>query len=302
MTPKRSEIPRFIRLNAERLVELFPIALFLLVTFFISSSLMAQSGSITVGSDQLPMTPNTETSRQQRIQSAEQIITDTQTWQNKITAFHKQSQILIAESKRLKGEAETLEMKTLNLPKLPPLSGDQLKRALGIYSNDIDQFKGHAEAYDQHLKSFQSMIGECQASNRALDSIIQKYDLHIEQFHIPIANIRPPHICVSLAKTLGDTTSIANQIMNDQMRILRAEANLHTSEEKLSTAQESTQLLQTKAVRASVRDKEEQQLLAEYARLKEEYDLLSSEKARIDGSKITSNKITHAAVSAKLKK
>lgn len=302
MLSNRSQTLIAIRRNTERLVELFPIILFLLIIFLISGNLMAQSENTAPATAQLQVSSDPENYTQQRIESAEQILTETDTWRNKTKIFHKNSELLVAESKRLKGEAETLEMKTLNLPKMPPLTGDQLKVALGIYQNDINLLRGHAESYDQHLRNFQSLIGECQSSNHALDSILRKYDLHIDQFHIPISTIRPPHICGRLEGTLGDTSSIANQIMYDQLRVLKAEANLRTTEEKLSTAQQSTPLLQVKAIKASVREKEEQQLLAEYARLKEEYDLLSMEKARIDGSKIATNKTTHTSVSAKLKK
>jgi hypothetical protein len=302
MILNRSQTLIVIRRNTERMVELFPIILFLLIIFLISGNLMAQSENLAAATAQLQVPSDPGNRTQKRIESAEQILTETDAWRNRTKIFHKNSELLIAESKRLKGEAETLEMKTLNLPKMPPLTGDQLKVALGIYQNDINLLRGHAESYDQHLRNFQSLIGECQSSNHALNSILRKYDLHIDQFHIPVSTIRPPHICGSLEHVLGNTSSIANQIMYDQMRVLKAEANLRTTEEKLSTAQQSTPLLQGKAIKESLREKEEQQLLAEYARLKEEYDLLSMEKARIDGSKAANNKITNASVAAELKK
>ncbi len=244
-----------------------------------------------------------EARMQPRIESAQSIIDDVTKLKGSIQLFHEHAVELIAQSKRLQGEAQLLQTRTPVLPSAAKLSGAQLQSALKQYNADLANFTQHAGAYDQHLKTFQATVGECHANQQALDSVIKKYEIHADQFHVPTlpATIRPPHICKRMLAQMGDMSHEINSMMMDQKRVMEAQIELAKTEATLQNAEAETASTHAKAINQSQREDGEQALAAEFGRLKDEYDLLKIEKDQISGNNQV-GKVTRSSVSAKVKK
>lgn len=242
---------------------------------------------------------------QRRIESARDILSEADKFRARAEAFHKRAEFQIAEAKKLKGKAEILQTRIPAVPGTLKLNGAQLEAAKSQYAADLKEFAAHARAYNLHLRQFQQTVGECHASNVTLNNVLRKYDLHLEQFHIPdlAARIRPPHICGELAETLGaETESIASRIMHDQLRVIDAEQRLRVAEQKLQVAEAVAPSIQDKAVNASIRAQSEQQLMAEFGRLRQEYDLLKMANQRLAGTMTGTGKLARTSVAGKIQK
>jgi Tfp pilus assembly protein PilN len=236
----------------------------------------------------------------QRIQSADELLNDIQHFKIQARQLHMHAQSLIAQATRLKGEASQFEIKAPAINSHTQMNSIQLAAAKQQYNNDINEFAEHAKAYNQHVIDFQKLVGECHASNEAVANILQKYELHVTQFHIPMPNIRPPHICLGLQAQMGDMSGIARRMMGDQIRVIQSEAQLNHEKTGMQMADTAAVNLQTKAMLNAQRAKGEAQLVGEYGRLKEEYDLLKTEKDTIDGVKIVNAKMMQTTVSGKV--
>ncbi len=241
-------------------------------------------------------TANLNELMKERVQSAEQIISDISKLEASQKQLHAQTELRIAQATRLKGEARILENKIPSKPLNAKLIEEQLQEAQQKYKADIKEFAAHAAAYNQHLQQFQATIGECHANNKALATVIDRYQIHVQQFHLPMTSIKPPHICGRMAGQVGDLSHVANQMMYDQLRLMQTEGELLNEQSALRASQATSASLKDKATSAALRAQNEEQLVADFGRLHEEYTLLKSEKDYLDGA----IKLTQTSVSGKI--
>jgi len=228
----------------------------------------------------------------QRIQSAHELIKEIDQFQINAKKLHVHSENIIAQAERLRGGASKFDINTPPVNSGVKMNSAQLLEAKRQYQADIKEFTEHAKAYNQHLQDFQTLLGECHKSSQALAAVLQKYELHVTQFHLNMPNIRPPHICGALQERVGDLTSEAHRMMGDQIRVAEAEAKLDREQQGLQLADGAVGTLQTKAMLTAQRAEGEFALASEFGRLKEEYDMLKTEKDTIYGAGKTSVKLT----------
>ena len=238
-----------------------------------------------------------------RIESAQQIIDSVEKINKSIKLYHEHANQLIAESKRLQGEAQVLSTKVPVLPAAAKLSGAQLAGAMSQYNADVNNFAQHAGAYDQHLKNFQTTIGECHANQLAVNGAVKQFEIHTAQFHVPTlpSSIRPPHICPKMLENMGNMSTQINGMMMDQKRVMEATNELSHTEGQLQNAEAANASTHTKAINEAKRQEGEQALAAEFNKLKDEYELLKVEKDQLAGNNQL-GKVTRSSVSAKVKK
>jgi hypothetical protein len=261
-----------------------------------------------------------------QVQSAQEIIKDSQDLIVRARKFHLQSETLIAQANKLQGEASGLQNgkptlkgsetnTTLNgsaemlhtnivLPKPAKLTKQQYELGAKQYTGDVSNFAEHAKAYDAHLKQFQKAVGECHAGEKALDNVLKKYEIHVSDFHIQMAEIklRPPHICHRMQETVDrDFNSIANSMMNDQRRVMEAEQRLRKTEAELQNSEQANVVVGMKAENEAKREEGEKALAGEFGRLKEEYDLLKMERDRLATVNPNIGRVTQSSVSATIK-
>lgn len=203
----------------------------------------------------------------------------------------------------LSGRASQLQ--TLPTPNIPliKLKGAQLQQAQQQFNADVAQFKVHAAEYQKHLNLFRSQIGECQAAKGAFDALHKKYEMHCDAYHLN--NIPPPHLCLEMNVSASEASSIANQLMSDQMRALRAEAQLNAEEGKLRELEGMQGKADNLVVKASDRARREREIAGMFGRLRQEYDLLEIERKTIEHSRSASAKpgaVVRPYVSGKIKK
>ncbi len=230
-----------------------------------------------------------------REENALRLIAQANSFKTQASKLHGKAETSINGANRLTGEAHSLLLK---------IGSPQFKSAVAQYSGDLSQFREHANQYNAHLVDFQKTIGECHAGEAAYENSLKDYQLHVNLFHIPdLANIRPPHVCGQLHLSQFQSAKVANSLRNDQVKVLEAEQKLNNEELKLRAAQSAELLNSKKAVNASIRDKHEQELAAEFGKLKEEYDLLKIENQAIGGanSKIVAGIGASTSVQAKIR-
>ncbi|HEY9785151.1 MAG TPA: hypothetical protein V6D17_07100 [Candidatus Obscuribacterales bacterium] len=213
--------------------------------------------------------------------------------------LHERTEILLAEAKNLKGRATQLRTVAPNLPPVR-LKGREYQQALVQFKADVDKFKAHADEYNDHLHKFRQQIGECSAAQAAYEEACKKYEMHCQQYHMP--NIPPPHICIDLNVSASDASNMAHQMMSDQMRAIRAERELRQTEEKIGQLENVSTKVDAHVEKQSERLKREQELAAEFGRLRQEYDLLEVERKVIEGSKTANKPIARPYVSGKVKR
>lgn len=185
--------------------------------------------------------------------------------------------------KKLSGRASQLQ--TVAPPNIPlvKLKGPQLQQAMKQFNVDVEQFRVHAADYNKHLGMFRSQIGECQAAKNAFDALHKKYEMHCDAYHLN--NIPPPHLCLEMNVSASEASSMANQLMSDQMRALRAEAQLNAEEGKLRELEGMQGKADTLVVKASDRARREREIAGEFGKLRQEYELLEIERKTIEASK-----------------
>ena len=274
-----------------------------LLLFAVSASGISNSGMMPSAAFADALQVASDTSCAARCRSAQDIINDCNKFETGASDFHQKAEIIIAQATKLKGQAQVLQTRVPNLP--PPMKMSAAEYAMGSkqYAADLNDFKTHAVAYQGHLKQFQNTVGECHAHAQALDGVLKKYEIHVGEFHMNSSNIRPPHICGVLQNTVNrNFTSMANQMVTDQMRVLQAESQLRTQEVELQNAEQASSAGSIKAMDRAKREDGEQALAAEFGRLREEYELLKSEKDRLASASGhgTIGKITQSSVSGKI--
>ncbi len=208
-----------------------------------------------------------------------------------------------SSEERLTGRAS--ELQTLPMPNIPliRLKGPQLQQAMKQFNNDVEQFKIHAADYNKHYNLFRSQIGECHAAKSAFDSLHKKYEMHCDTYHLN--NIPPPKLCPPMNASVSEANSIANQLRNDQMRALRAEAQLNAEEGRLKEVEAMSGKADALVVKSGERDRREREIAGMFGRLRQEYDLLEIERKTIDHSRGSSKAgapVVRPYVSGQIKK
>lgn len=105
--------------------------------------------------------------------------------------------------------------------------------------------------------------------------------------------------------SVSEARTIANQLMNDQMRALRAEGQLRQEEGRLKELEGMQGAADGLVVKASERARREKEIAGMFGRLREEYDLLEIERKTIDHSRGVGKAAAPVArpyVSGKIKK
>ncbi len=144
------------------------------------------------------------------------------------------------------------------------------------------------------------MAGECHANKATDDQMAQKYALHVERFHQP--GIRPPRMCGALNLTQAEASSYSWMMAPDLHRVGGAETAPRQEENKLSRNKATAAVVAKHLQSDAPRGDQEQQLAAEFKRLKQDYDLLQTEESCLKGGKkARAAKLSRSSESGKLK-
>lgn len=210
-----------------------------------------------------------------------------------------QEQILLA--KTLKGRADML-MNNMPAVAPPKLQGKALEAAVDEYKKSLQAFVDNADKYRLNLQAFRNTIGECQRAQAAYDRQRQLYNLHCNQFHVTgLAQIEAPRICPPLNVTEGEASHIANQIRADEQRLREQMSELNTRSALLNESRSLVAANLTNTATEAVRQREEEKLVKEFGRLREEYEMLKIQSTVLGTTKqIEAGKTIRRSVSGKV--
>lgn len=209
-----------------------------------------------------------------RIQTAKQIIEENR-------QIIKQSSLLIAQAqeqerevKKLEGEARSYQKKLLI--KAPLLKGKSLSDARKQYKLDLYDFAKHVRKYNLHTLEVRKNLGQCKASLAAYEKMKKDLALHCDQFHM--TDIEPPHICVTMDMSVQDAKSAQNKVQQEAIRVANAEMELAKTEKRLQKSISERGIIDGEVMQKSALALKEQELAAEFGRLKEEHRQLDVER------------------------
>jgi hypothetical protein len=202
-----------------------------------------------------------------RIDSAKAIIAQADSFKMKATQYHTDSAALIRDAAKLRGAAATID-----------------PNARKTYEADLAVFKAHAENYRAHQAEVERSVGACQQAQAEYQQMLAQFTLHTQVFHVP--NLRPPHVCHNMNISVGDAARMNNQMRVDQQREAQAEVDLENAEGKLATAAAHNAAADAPLEAKSKVLDAERQLTGEFAALKTEYDLLSTQHQALTASGI----------------
>ncbi len=208
-----------------------------------------------------------------RIESAKHLIAQSEKFKLKASQFHAGASDAINNAKKLQGQAD----------KLRGLSGSLDANAPKEFQANLQAFKDHASQYKAHLEQVEKQLGFCKASEAEYNQQVKDYSLHVEQFHIP--SIRPPHICGELQVSERQASHMANSMREDQMRLMRSEAQLAESEQGLENAMQRSISSDGQLYKRSQLAEAERKLAGEFASLKTEYEMLKVQRNALLGAK-----------------
>jgi chromosome segregation ATPase len=279
--------------------------LFIAAVALIAANATTASAVPSSASDDIPsgLTEPQKQLMQRRMANAQELIDEEGALQVKAQALHRHVEQLIAQATKLKGEAQVLHA-NLTAPPAIKLSPAQLKAAQSSYKDHIDQFRAHAEAYQAHLQDLRNTVGECHANQAAYQTFANQVTLHVAQFHIPVPDVPPPHVCRRMGMSSMEMSHTANALAGDIKRVEQSEADLAVAQNKLQSVEALSPGLDNKAGAEAVREQKEQALAGEFGKLREEYDLLRAEGNILakNGSGFASGgAVTRASVSGKVK-
>ena len=229
-----------------------------------------------------------------RIEQAVKLIDESHAFCQSSQEFLAQAEQSLNEAKKLHGEARQY---TKNLKiHAPLLRGKALNDAKKQFQVDLAQFSKHAKEYRLHTDAVRNQFGHCKASLEAYEKFKKELELHCDQFHMP--NIEPPHICLELGTSVEEAKSMQNKVTDYARRVAEAEKQLMEAESRLNKAAKMSD-----AVDGIVRTKtelalKEQDLAAEFARLREEHRQLDVARRAIQRS---SAKVSVPRVHGKVK-
>jgi hypothetical protein len=250
--------------------------------------------------DDAPLSPAMQQMMDRRVKNANHLLVEEKQYKESSQKLHAKMQNLIAESKTLKGEAQVLHT-TVPLTGGVKLDAAQLKSAQGQYAGHINEFKAHAQAYQAHLADFAHTLGECHANEAAYKAYVSQVQLHVSDFHISMLNIRPPHVCGLLPGSTAEAAKINNQLRVDAARMQDSETSLALAQTKLTAEQQVSGVLDSRVAKEANRQEKEKELAGEFGKLREEYDLLKTEKDILAKNGGGLEKITRTSVAAKVK-
>lgn len=225
-----------------------------------------------------------------RTESAKRLIKQSKKFQLKASQFNAGATSTINDAGKLKGQAQQIED---NLKKLNGQAQDKNSKQL---QKALADFKAHSDQYRIHLDKVEKQLGFCKASAKEYDAHLDEYSLHVDQFHI--ANIRPPHICPQLMVTEGESRQFSSQMRTDQQRLMSSENDLAQAENELAKQLRRNVTADGKVQQRSALQDEERKLAAEFAGLKEEYEMLKIQQEALAGKAAT---IVQSSVKAKVK-
>ncbi len=230
-----------------------------------------------------------------RESSAIRLIRQAELFNQKAALLIAQTQAVTDQAKHLTGAANRYES-TLT-PKMKPLTGAKLASAKRMFKVDLEQFEQHAREYREHTQSAREQVGQCEASRRAYEANKQAYSLHCGDYHMP--NIPPPHVCVVLGRTMEENVSAAAKVRDNMKRMIEAETILMQAEKRLDTAVKNSDSIDMDARKQNEINLREQNLVAEFGQLQEEYRQLGVERNVLKASGV---KTVVPTVSAKLRR
>lgn len=213
-----------------------------------------------------------------RIESARHLISQAEDFKLKASQFHMHAESSANSAKKLQADAKKLQA---DANKLQALSNTARREANKDFMANLQSFKDHANQYRSHLEQVEKDLGFCKESEAQYQSQLKQYSLHVEQFHIP--SIRPPHICGQLQVSESQAARMANSIREDQMRLIKSEANLAAAEGKLENAMQASMQSDAMLLKRSKLTEAERKLSGEFAALKTEYELLNIQRSALTG-------------------
>jgi DNA repair exonuclease SbcCD ATPase subunit len=215
-----------------------------------------------------------------RVQSARAIIMACNRYQKQTTELIAQLQKDTNQAVKLRGDARRYESKLA--PRIKPLIGAKLAAAKRMYKSDLDQFAEHARAYREHNVTIRHHYGECAASRAAYERNKNSYLLHGKEFHME--DIPPPHICKAMQVAMDDATKTSGELRDSAKRLVDAQINLMKTEARLNAAEQNSESVNEDVRTQQALNLQEQDLAAEFARLKEEYRQLDVARKALSAS------------------
>lgn len=205
-----------------------------------------------------------------RIEQAVKLLKDSKEFCESSRIFLAQSEETMKEAKKLRGEARQYT-KNLKL-NAPLLKGKALSDAKAQFQLDLTQFSKHANEYKLHTEAVRKQFGHCQASLQAYEKIKRDMELHCDQFHLP--NVEPPHICLELGTGVEEAKNLENRVTEQLKRVQLAEQQLIQAESRLNRAAKVSENIDGFVRTNNELALKEQDLAAEFARLREEHKQL----------------------------
>lgn len=230
-----------------------------------------------------------------RLASAKQIIRGCQDYTKWAKSFIAQASTVTNQAKTLSGTARRFQSTVA--PNMKRLTGAKLAAAKKMYQSDLQQFAEHASEYRAHTDKVRGMYGQCEASRKAYEQNKLNYTLHCLQWHMQ--NVPPPHVCLEVSSNVSDAKQAANATNAAMKRLVDAEASLAQQEERLKGALKDSDAVDAKTRKQHELNLHEQDLVAEFARLQEEYKQLTVESAALKSSGV---KVPVQSVSGKVTK
>ncbi len=215
-----------------------------------------------------------------RINQAKHIIAENKAISDEAKLFIAQAETDVSNAKKLEGEARQYHKDLLI--KAPLMKGKALSDARKQFNLDLKSFSDHVRKYNLHTLDVRKNYGHCKASQAAYEKMKKDLELHCDQFHM--ADVPPPHICIQMDVSVQEANSIMNQSKEHAIRVAQAEHDLLVTEKKLQNAITARGIVDKQVMASSALALKEQDLAAEFGRLKEEHRQLDVERRAIQRS------------------
>ncbi len=202
-----------------------------------------------------------------RIEQARQIIEQNRLIVESSKEIIAQANNNISESKKLQGQARQYT-KNLKLT-APLLKGKALQDAKKQFSLDLADFSKHVQQYRIHTEQVRKSFGQCKASQEAFEKMKKDLALHCDQFHMK--DVEPPHICLEIDTSLIEAMGAQSKVQQQAMRVAQAQMELEKTEARLQKSIKESGLIDKEVMLNSALALKEQELAAEFGRLKEEH-------------------------------
>lgn len=215
-----------------------------------------------------------------RAEQARKIIEQNRVIIKEALIYIAQAEKDVTKAKKLQGEARQYQ-KGLNV-KMPLLKGKALQDAKRQFNLDLAEFSKHVKQYNLHTLEVRKNYGHCKASLDAYEKMKKDLSLHCDQFHM--RDIEPPHICVEMGTSVEEAKSMQSKAEQQYKRLAEAEMELAKTEQRLQKAVAESGILDREVMAKSALALKEQELAAEFGRLKEEHRQLDVERKALSRS------------------